>query len=217
MCSTLSLFLSARTNHVYIYLFTGIYTYDALQDQEFKEDRKHQRPSLNAFVEVGTSTKNNRPRLESNPDLLGVSSTKNNRPRLESNPDLGGSGTSTPARRPSTSLLPGMSMSLDRPAVFLTPEDHSADVFEQDYDMLTLRRHATDPEFLSIFKEGVALYLAGDWPAARVMLTKADDYMRECAPVLGGDGPSLTLLEYMGNQNFEAPKNWAGFRPLTAK
>ena len=35
------------------------------------------------------------------------------------------------------------------------------DVFEQDYDMLTLRKHATDPEFLSIFKEGIALYLAG--------------------------------------------------------
>jgi len=41
--------------------------------------------------------------------------------------------------------------------------------------------------------------------------------MKLLAPVLGGDGPSLTLLEYMEARNWTAPGDWEGFRPLTAK
>ena len=82
---------------------------------------------------------------------------------------------------------------------------------------LTLRKHAADPEFTELFKEGVALYLSGEWLAAKALLERADLYMREAAPILGGDGPSRTLLAYMGSQNFEAPKSWKGYRPLTSK
>jgi hypothetical protein len=105
----------------------------------------------------------------------------------------------------------------EKQAIFLTPEDHTGDVFEQDYDMLTLRAHAVDPEFQSTFKEGIALYLGGDWAGAKVLLEKADVMMATAAPELGGDGPSQTLLRYMRDQNFEAPSTWKGFRPLTAK
>ena len=99
----------------------------------------------------------------------------------------------------------------------MTPDDHTGDIFEQDYDMLTLRKHAVDADFLDTFKDGIALYLSGDWPAAKLLLENADRMMRIAAPALDGDGPSKTLLAYMGNQNFEAPKSWKGFRPLTAK
>jgi len=34
---------------------------------------------------------------------------------------------------------------------------------------------------------------------------------------IGGDGPSKTILSYMGNQGFVAPSSWKGFRPLTSK
>jgi hypothetical protein len=68
-----------------------------------------------------------------------------------------------------------------------------------------------------VFEEGIALYLAGDWPGARVLLEKADSQMAQLAPALGGDGPCKTLLSYMGNQNFEAPSTWKGYRPLTSK
>ena len=90
-------------------------------------------------------------------------------------------------------------------------------MFEQDYDMLTLRAHSLDPEFQTTFKEGVALYLAGEWENSRVLLEKANEIMGFLAPALGGDGPSLTLLQYMKNQNYEAPSTWKGYRPLTAK
>lgn len=116
--------------------------------------------------------------------------------------------TGTPQRRPSVTQAP---------AFFLTPQDQTGDVFEQDYDMLTLRKHATDPEFLNIFREGINLYLAGDWQGAKVLLEKSNTFMANAAPSLGGDGPSLTLLDYMRNQNFEAPSTWKGFRPLTSK
>jgi hypothetical protein len=123
--------------------------------------------------------------------------------------------TGTPQRKPSVTLMSGGSS--EKNPVWLYPDDPTGDVFEQDYDMLTLRQHATDPEFQSTFKEGIALYLAGDWPGARVLLEKADSQMAQLAPALGGDGPCKTLLSYMGNQNFEAPSTWKGYRPLTSK
>ncbi len=183
----------------------GIYTYDALQDQVFQENKKDQRPSLNAFVDDAVPM-NGTPSARHSRVFPGASA-----PAVE--PATSGSGTNTPARRPSISLMPGASATTK----FLTADDHVADVFEQDYDMLTLRKHATDPEFLNIFKEGVALYLAGDWKGAKVLLARSDLYMRECVPELDGDGPSQTLLRYMENQNFEPPKSWQGFRPLTSK
>ncbi len=57
----------------------------------------------------------------------------------------------------------------------------------------------------------------GDWTTARGFLERSNTYMLETCPILGGDGPSQTLLRYMANQNFEAPASWKGYRPLTAK
>jgi hypothetical protein len=48
-------------------------------------------------------------------------------------------------------------------------------------------------------------------------LEEANFLMKKNAPVLDGDGPSKTLLEFMKEFNFEKPKNWKGFRPLTSK
>ena len=61
----------------------------------------------------------------------------------------------------------------DKPISFLTSEANTADVLELDYDMLTLRSHATDFEFVNIFREGVNYYLAGDWRAAQGSLERA--------------------------------------------
>ena len=194
----------------------GIYTYDALQDQEFREDTKKQRPSMSTMVVMNAalasiSTKSGK--LAGPPTAAMTLLAGSNHGSRGSCGSPSSSGATTPQRRPSVTLLPGA----EKPPSFLGPEDHTGDVFEQDYDMLTLRKHAVDPEFLQIFKDGIAEYLAGNWPNARTHLERANLFMKEAAPALGGDGPSLTLLEYMKNQNFDAPKNWQGFRPLTAK
>lgn len=122
----------------------------------------------------------------------------------------------SPQNRLSVTLVPG-TPAAEKPAVWLGPQDHPGDVFEQDYDLVTLRQHATDPEFQTTFKEGIALYLSGDWANARLLLEKADLQMAALAPALGGDGPSQTLLRYMGQQNFVPPSTWKGYRPLTSK
>ena len=72
------------------------------------------------------------------------------------------------------------------------------------------------PDFTANFGKGISAYLAGDWSIARVFLQKSDEYMSQVEG-FDGDGPSRTLLKYMGERDYKAPKDWAGFRPLTAK
>ena len=67
------------------------------------------------------------------------------------------------------------------------------------------------------FKEGVQCYLDGDWAKAKDLLTKTDNMMKERAPILGGDGPSKTLIRYINEHGPEKPSWWEGFRPLTSK
>jgi class 3 adenylate cyclase len=96
--------------------------------------------------------------------------------------------------------------------------DNTADlmeVFEKDYDLVTLRKHIT-AEFSSSFKLGVDTYLQGDWPEARKHLEAANELMAQ-VPSKAGDGPSLTLLRYMEAHGWQAPSSWKGFRPLTSK
>jgi len=193
----------------------GIYTYDALQEQDFKDDSKRRNQASFADGPRGSSSKDN-----SNAGAGANGDGVPSAPLTASFPGQSGtgSGTSTPQRRPSVPqnvLSPGYGA--DGAVKFCTPNDLTSDVFEQDYDLLTLRRHADDPAFMGTFREGVQLYLSGEWAQAKELLESADLMMAQLAPALGGDGPSKTLLSYMRNRNFETPKNWKGFRPLTSK
>jgi len=99
--------------------------------------------------------------------------------------------------------------------VFMTSKDDAADCFEEDSDLLDLRSHVT-ADFLTNFQKGVSSYLAGDWPVARVFLKKSDELMAQVEG-FDGDGPSQTLLNYMGSRDWKAPEDWDGYRPLTSK
>jgi hypothetical protein len=61
-----------------------------------------------------------------------------------------------------------------------------------------------------VFQAGVDTYLAGDWASARSALEAA-------LKLKPDDGPSLTLLRYMGSLQFKLPADWSGFRELTEK
>lgn len=93
----------------------------------------------------------------------------------------------------------------------------SSELFDIDTDLKILRVHATDRDFLDTFKAGVDEYLEGNWSGAKLKLQKATNMMAQLAPVLGGDGPCKTLLEYMEEFGPDAPDWWKGYRPLTAK
>ena len=62
------------------------------------------------------------------------------------------------------SMVPGR----EKLPVFLTPEDPTGEVFEKDYDLITLRNHVTI-EFKEVFKEALQNYLDGQWPEAKVI------------------------------------------------
>eukprot|EP01040_Poterioochromonas_malhamensis_P004263 gene4263-4566_t len=210
-----------------------IYTYDALQEQEFKDNRSLARSSFEQRAlqsrksyEKGLSAK--LPMKESpNGTFIMANGAPSTPHSTHGHNNISvhglsahgasptGSGTSSPVRRPSMQFnqVPG---SAKANIVFLTPDDQTSDVFESDYDLITLRQHVT-VDFVETFKAGVTAYLNGEWLAAKECLERADSMMLELAPALGGDGPSKTLLSYMKNREYKPPDDWKGFRPLTSK
>eukprot|EP00605_Chrysophyceae_sp_TOSAG23-4_P000252 GSChrysophyteH1.ASY1.ANO1.289.1 assembled CDS len=176
----------------------GIYTYDCLQDQIFKakpekEMKRKAMAPLDIDLAEGFMSANNQ--------MQNVNKTSQKRSNQ---------GT----------MIGGMNMSDEDVAegFFLNNSHDTVEVFEMDDDLIMLRAHvARNEEFQTVFSEGIKIYLDGDWPAARKLLEKANKMMQRIAPTLGGDGPCLTLLNYMKERDNKAPKDWAGFRPLTAK
>lgn len=72
--------------------------------------------------------------------------------------------------------------------------------------------------FMKRFQQGFELYRSGQWLEASEILQETK-VMRQhpttAEPVV--DGPSSTLLTFMGQHNDVAPGDWAGFRELTEK
>ncbi len=76
------------------------------------------------------------------------------------------------------------------------------------------------PEFLTTFRRGYAYYVNGNWSEAKACFEKTlampspNQYNN---PETGDplpDGPSTTLMNFMGQTNFEAPAGWDGVRQL---
>jgi hypothetical protein len=65
-------------------------------------------------------------------------------------------------------------------------------------------------DFKDTFDQGFANYIAGEWKEAK-------GYFDKCLEMRPGDGPSLVLLHVMGNDEFEKPESWQGYRVLTEK
>jgi class 3 adenylate cyclase len=174
----------------------GVYTYDSLQDQVF-------------FTKT-EKDKNNKKTLKKNtalsPKTLPSIPTDGNKDTFE-----------LPINSPQMTTEQRISISQIEPQ-FLTNRHDTTDVYEKDCDMVRLREHIT-PEFIAIFKSGLELYLDGEWPEARIKLEAANSLMKANVVILKdlGDGPCITLLNYMTEYNDKAPDSWQGFRPLTNK
>ena len=78
-----------------------------------------------------------------------------------------------------------------------------------EHKWLALRAGAPK-SFYTKFKTAVDKYIAGDWPAAKILL-------EECLVEKSQDGPTDSLLKVMARSNFVAPEGWKGFRALTSK
>ena len=64
--------------------------------------------------------------------------------------------------------------------------------------------------FLPKFQEAMNAYLSGNWAEAKTRL-------EEGLAIKADDGPTQTLMEVMGANDFNAPADWQGFRELTEK
>jgi len=66
-------------------------------------------------------------------------------------------------------------------------------------------------KFVSIFNSGMRHYIDGNWEKARAELENAEK--SKGIP----DYPSRSLLKYMSEHGYVAPKDWKGHRALTEK
>lgn len=80
-------------------------------------------------------------------------------------------------------------------------------VFNEHPDIAAMRWRFT-AEFIHVFNMGCQNYFEGEWDVAK-------GFLRRTRRMLGiEDGPSTALLNFMKQENFEAPSSWKGHREL---
>ena len=89
------------------------------------------------------------------------------------------------------------------------------DEFKENPDITKV--HNATPEFLQKFGEAFQAYIDGDWGKSRDMINAIIEERVDSTGEPVRDGPSETLLEVMARENFQAPKDWEGYRALTEK
>jgi len=83
----------------------------------------------------------------------------------------------------------------------------TVDMFDSCEDIVKMRRRFS-MDFMYTFEMGFANYFEGEWQAARNYLLRAQQMLRV------EDGPSVALLRFMDNYNFQAPSWWTGVHDL---
>lgn len=74
-----------------------------------------------------------------------------------------------------------------------------------------------DYGFMDKFSAAYDSYTKGKWDNARLQLEECRTLRKNLKGETIEDGPSVTLLDFMGNHNFIPPRGWEGFRELTEK
>jgi hypothetical protein len=123
-------------------------------------------------------------------------------------------------------------------------ESYNQLIWQTDQDLRSMRQHVTD-QFMDKFKEGVELYIEGNWKAAISSLQEADNIMIQTVLEEGfieydaeglelfdpsssneeisrmrhefGDGACKCLIQYMQRRDGIPPPDWHGVRKLMSK
>lgn len=175
----------------------GVFTYDARQEQQFREKKNLPKKTLTVANHQKSNTKNTQ-----------VAPTKK-RYSVSSGP------SKAAAHENVHHSFDYYQHTQESDLQFMTPEHDVTDILELDVDLIYLRRHVT-ASFYEKHKSATNLYLAGDWQGARILYEECDKIMGEVEG-FPGDGPSRVILNYMKNRDYTAPKDWKGYRPLTSK
>eukprot|EP00753_Platysulcus_tardus_P010626 PLAT2913.1.p2 GENE.PLAT2913.1~~PLAT2913.1.p2 ORF type:complete len:895 (+),score=492.34 PLAT2913.1:104-2788(+) len=90
------------------------------------------------------------------------------------------------------------------------PEPEEGGHYAVDFARLAALQRNLAGGFKHSFQIGVEAYLSGDWK-------KAERHLVSASSLVPGDGPSQTLLRYMAEFDFIAPRGWEGYRALSSK
>lgn len=90
-----------------------------------------------------------------------------------------------------------------KPTVIVEPYKTSA--WETDLDLVRLR-HLVNDAFRTVWKEGMAAYIKGDWQKAR------DIFHETMRSSNAQDGPSKFLIKVIDEHGGTAPHDWQGYR-----
>ena len=82
----------------------------------------------------------------------------------------------------------------------VTVEPYTKDAWETDLDLVRLR-HLVNDAFRTVWKEGMAAYIKGDWQKAETMRSSNAQ-----------DGPSKFLIKVIDEHGGTAPHDWQGYR-----
>lgn len=90
-----------------------------------------------------------------------------------------------------------------KPTVIVDP--YTKDCWETDADLVRLR-HLVNDAFRTVWKEGMAAYIKGDWQKAR------DIFHETMRSSNAQDGPSKFLIKVIDEHGGTAPHDWQGYR-----
>mmetsp|Transcript_19317 Transcript_19317/g.32403 ORF Transcript_19317/g.32403 Transcript_19317/m.32403 type:complete len:858 (-) Transcript_19317:6061-8634(-) len=90
-----------------------------------------------------------------------------------------------------------------KPTVIVEP--YTTDAWETDLDLVRLR-HLVNDAFRTVWKEGMAAYIKGDWQKAR------DIFHETMRSSNAQDGPSKFLIKVIDEHGGTAPHDWQGYR-----
>ena len=183
----------------------GLYTYDSDLNIDFADDTRKQSKSKQAALKLMAA-------------MASKKSAKSKVAAAFASKDEKKSGTADGKKGGAKNGLPTRDVENPRaedateqgkiaPVISLKP--YTTDIWEDDTDMVDLR-HLVNGKFLSIWGDGIAAYIKGDWRKAR-------DIFHETSKMSGGkDGPSLFLIDVIDHHGGSAPSDWKGYRDESA-
>jgi len=85
----------------------------------------------------------------------------------------------------------------------------SWELFEDSREIYSLKEAFT-VDFYDNYRKGMIAYTEGSWQEAK-------SYFESALRIKPNDGPTMTLMSVLKENNFEAPTDWEGYRELNEK
>jgi hypothetical protein len=194
----------------------GLYTYDV--DVDINWENIDHRRKMHTFRRQGLMRRTSKRNLSDRKLNIG------NRFRLNSK----GEALSSPEKRSralpiamdiENSLTEAAAGEFSKDAPVIKIPAYHVNIWIFDEDLVDQRRHI-DEAFLEKWEKGFSAYIEGDWLTAKTIFedtcilcvnSNGQDDMRMIGKDQYRDGPSMRLLKYMQEFDFQPPTDWSGY------